>query len=31
MWIFEVGGCPGGMNGGGLRFLEVGGVLRGDF
>ena len=28
--FFEVGGGPGGLSGGGLRFLDVGGVLSGD-
>ena len=27
--VFEVGGGPGGLSGGGLRFLEMGGVLVG--
>ena len=27
--ILEGGGCRGGLSGGGLRFLEVGGVLVG--
>ena len=31
MGIVEVGEGPGGLNGGGLRFLEMDGVLSGDF
>ncbi len=30
MGIVEVGGGPGGLNGGNFRFLEVGGGLSGD-
>ncbi len=30
MGIVEVGGGPGGLNGGGLRFLEMCGGLSGD-